>query len=315
MEITDSFFGGSPNYGALGQRSEKKRQKIIDLGLNQINAVYGGGTAPFYTMANGNDGTKFDPHSSYYSLTGKGFQPYWMPGGKKPGSQFQNSEAGSNAGFAAGIVSGIPFSELLGSKFLGGLFGKTESPRDIARKAFRRGQLFNAPENKTFKGYTPEFYAAREKAYTENALPQLADQYQSARNSTIYGLSDAGLSGSTVGDQARYRLERAMNAGRQNVADEAINQGNQLRDQVEQSRQRAIQQLYQTGDPTQALKGAISSSAGFERPSTFGALANGFGDVMNQYYIQRLLQGYQNQTNAASGVGGGGSPTYFAPTV
>jgi hypothetical protein len=105
-----------------------------------------------------------------------------------------------------------------------------------------------------------------------------------------------------------------MSAGRQGVADEAINQGNQLRDQVEQSRQNAIQQLYQTGDPTQALKSAISSSSSFERPATFGALANGFGDVMNQYYIQKLIQGYSNPTTVG-GYSDNSNPTYFAPTV
>lgn len=341
MEITDAVFGGSsPNYGKLAAQSEKKRQGIINLGLQQLNAVYGGGTAPFYQQAptapmNKAAWRSYGKQTPYYTINkGGNFAPYWAPKqAKTPGTATKFFEAtgvgipgditgsiagGIRTGDWGGAIKDIGLNALTGGVWGGikSLFGEDPpTPREIVNKRARSGNLFYAPEMKTFKGYTPEFYAAREKAYTDNALPQLADQYKTARDSTIYGLSNSGLGESTVGDQAKFRLEKAMNAGRQGVADEAINQGNQLRDQVEQSRQQAIQQLYQTGDPTQALKSAISSSSSFERPATFGALANGFGDIMNQYYIQKLIQGYSNPVIAGGGYSDNSNPIYFAPTV
>ena len=333
MELTDAIFGsGTPNYGAMGQKSEKKRQGIINLGMQQLNAVYGGGSAPFYTMASGPGYSKdqwntFGKNQSYSYQNKKGvFSPYYAP--KSQGQvgngtkMFEAVGTGIPGDITGSIAGGIRTGDwgeagkqILGNALTGGAFGGISAlfkkdpltPREMVNKQLKGGQLFNAPEMKTFKGYQPEFYQAREKAYTDFALPQLADQYQNARENSIYGLSNVGLSGSSVDTKQKFKLEKAMNTGRQNVAEEGINQSNQLRNQVEQSRQQAIQQLYQTGDPSQALKTAINTSASFERPGGFNQLANGFGDVMNQFYIQKLLQGY-NQP-----VSGNSNPTYFAP--
>ena len=333
MELIDAIFGsGTPNYGAMGQRSEKKRQGIINLGMQQLNAVYGGGSAPFYSVAQGQPFSKtgwsgVGKHQTYYKQNKKGeFAPYYAPKQvKQPGTATKMFEAvgtgipgditgsiagGIRTGDWGGAAKNIVANALTGGAFGGisALFGSdAPTPRELVNKQLRRGQLFNAPETRTFRGYQPEFYDAREKAYTDYALPQLADQYQSARDNTIYGLSNTGLTGSTEATKAKFKLEKAMTSGKQNVANETINQSNKLREQVEQSRQQAIQQLYQTGDPTQALKTAINTSASFERPGGFAPLAQGFGDVMNQFYIQKLLQGYQNP------VGGNNNPTYFAP--
>lgn len=331
MELTDAIFGsGTPNYGAMGQASEKKRQGIINLGMQQLNAVYGGGSAPFYTMAGSKPLSSMEWHAfgkrqPYYKQNKGGkFTPFYAPKAPRQtdgvdatlqripvlsatGSLADTIKTGDWSGGLKNAAINIGTGGMFDS--IKSLFGSDDVPteREIVNKQLRKGQLFNAPVERTFKGYQPEFYQAREKAYTDFALPQLADQYQSARDNTTFGLSNVGLSGSSVGEKARFKLEKAMNTGRQNVAEEGINQSNKLRDQVEQSRQQAIQQLYQTGDPTQALKTAINTSSTFERPGGFNQLANGFGDVMNQFYIQKLIQGY-NQP-----VSGNSNPTYFAP--
>ena len=113
-----------------------------------------------------------------------------------------------------------------------------------------------------------------------------------------------------VGDEANYKLEKAMNTGKQTVADNAIGQANELRKQVEDSRQQAINQLYQTGDPSQALKTAINSASSFENPGGFAPLVNTFGDVMNQFYINKLLSAYTGGTAAMNGQQN--SANYFA---
>ncbi len=336
MELTDAIFGGgTPNYGAMGQQSEKKRQGIINLGMQQLDAVYGGGTAPFYTMANSQPLSKtawntFGKNQSFYKQNKKGiFSPYYAPKPTERATGAMNTFEAVGTGIPGDITGSIVMGartgdwgqagkDIIANALTGGayggfkqLFGKKDpTPRERVNKELTRGQLFNAPEMKTFKGYQPEFCQARGKAYTDFALPPLAEQYQSARDNTLFGLSNVGLTGSTVDDKAKYKLEKAMNTGRQGIADESINQGNQLRNAIEQSRQQAIQQLYQTGDPTQALKTAINTSSIAERPSGFASLANGFGDVMNQFYIQKLLQGYQNPVGGQQT-----NQTYFAPTL
>ena len=271
----------------------------------------------------------FGKNQTFYKQNKKGiFSPYYAPKPTKRATGAMNTFEAVGTGIPGDITGSIVMGartgdweqagkDIVANALTGGAYGGFKqlfakdppTQRELVNKQLRRGQLFNAPETKTFKGYQPEFYQAREKAYTDFALPQLADQYQNARENSIYGLSNVGLSGSSVDTKQKFKLEKAMNSGRQNVAEEGINQSNQLKNQVEQSRQQAIQQLYQTGDPSQALKTAINTSAGFERPGGFNQLANGFGDVMNQFYIQKLLQGYQNPVG-----GGQESQTYFAPT-
>src|SRR5437773_45490 len=133
--MADSFTGsltgglidpGSPNYGKLAGKNEKRRQQIIDLGMRQINSVFGGGVAPFYTAAN--TGTnKFDPHNTYYSLNAAhGFAPYWQPGGLMPSAVLHKNQIADLAAF--GNTGGTSNFITMPTGFsFGTLFGNTES--------------------------------------------------------------------------------------------------------------------------------------------------------------------------------------------
>lgn len=313
--ILGGLIGNAPDYGKLAKRNEATRQSLINLGLQQINAVYGGGTAPFYTTAN-TPGAKFDPRASYYNLTGKGFQPYWIPGGQRPEGTFQPSGAASllagsdpiTTGIfnnltggrgAASAVAGLATPNIFGSlggvlgRVLGGLFGEEKSPRDIARRAFRRGQLFNAPNYQTFEGFQPEFFNQRAQAYVNYALPQLAEQYQQARNAQSFGLANRGLLGSTQQTQATQRLERETGRAKQGIAETGIEQANQLRKEIEQARQEAIRQLYQSADPAQAISSAIGSASQFRIPSAFAPITNLLGNLAQQYLVSQTLNAYR----------------------
>lgn len=320
MNTGDIFFGNAPNYGALAAKSEKKRQGIINLGLDQINAVYGGGSAPFYSMASASPFTKAQwsggaKNNTYYTLGPSGkFKPYYAPKqAKGPSGLQRTSELLGTAvpgDITGDVLKGIRTGDwkeaganILLNAATGGVFsfannlfggGDTPTPRELVNKQMRRGQLFSAPEYRTFEGFQPEFYQRREKAYRDFALPQLADQYQSANQQLVYGMSNQGLRGSSVDDKARFQLEKTMTQGKQGVADEAINQSNQLKNRVEESRQSAINQLYQTSNPSQAVQSAIANASQFQQPSSFAPLANTFANLANQYYTQQLLASYKN---------------------
>lgn len=307
----------TPNYAQVAGKSEKKRQGIIKLGLDQINSVFSGGTSPFFSAAN--TGTnKFDPQGTYYGLNKQGsFAPYWAPGGAHPKSQFTQSTGGKIGGFTAGIVSGVPFSEQLGMNLFGNLFGKTTSPREIAAKQFKRGQLFSAPQYRTLEGFQEPFYQKRAQDYVNFALPQLGQQYRTNRNAMLFGLANRGLTGSTVQDQASANLEREAGIGRQTIADTGLEQSNQLRKDVESGRQQAISQLYQSADPAQALQGAVRTASQIQSPSTFAPISNLFTNLAQQYATKQLLDSYRQPYGAPNnyqGVGGGQqNGSYLSP--
>jgi hypothetical protein len=292
---------GTPDYGKLAGQNEKKRQALINLGMQQINAVYGGGQAPFYSLANPGQTGRFDPHSSYYSLTGRGISPYWVPDGVHPSEQLNQtglSQALSSGGgdlFAGAAIRGLGIDRL---------FGNVESPRDIAAKNFRRGQLFNAPTYETFEGFQPAFFQKRAQDYINYALPQLGEQYRGARNATLYGLANRGLQDSTVAGQANRQLERTTGVARQNIADTGLAQANQLKRDVEGSRQEAIRQLYQSANPADAFRSATESAASFRQPSTFAPIANLFSNLAQQYATNQILNNYRAPYGLGSSIGG-----------
>jgi hypothetical protein len=301
MAVFGGLFGASPNYAALAKRSEASRQGIINLGLSQINSVFGGGSAPFYTPAL-QPGSKFSGKNTYYFLNKRGqFAPYWSPyGGAAKGINSPNQIADlatdlTTLGAAAGLRAALPAAGL------GNLFGTEESPRDIAKQKFRKGQLFNAPEYQTFEGFQPEFFQKRAQDYVNYALPQLAQQYQQNRNAVLYGLSNRGLGSSSVSTQAKSGLERAVGEGKQSIAESGIAQANQLKKDIESSRQEAINQLYQSADPARAFQSAISAASQFRQPSVFAPLADMFGNIAQQYYLNRLISGYQQGAAPAQG--------------
>jgi len=291
--LTSLLSGGlidtsSPQYGTIASKSEKKRQGIINLGLDQINAIYQGGDAPFYSGTSG----KFNPHDTYYTVSGRtgNFQPYWAPGGAHPNGTFK-------PGIGTETMKTAPGSPWV---FGGNIFGSKESPKDIARKQFNSGQLFGAPQTLSFEGFQDPFYEKRAQDYVNFALPQLSQQYQQSRNAMLFGLANRGLGQSSVANQASSNLERQVGQGKQEIADTGLAQANQLRKDVEGARQQAIGQLYQSADPAQALQGAVRSAMGFQAPSTFAPIANMFTGLAQQYATNQILNNYRQPYGAPS---------------
>lgn len=328
---------GSPNYAKLAKANEARRKGIINLGLGQINSVFGGGTSPFYkvpetgfTSKAWHAGGKQQP---FYYLSGKGkFEPYFVPNKKNLGDA---GATGAKIGLAAGsIVPGIgnvvgaSAGGLIGNLSQGdykgaalsagtggmsdllkgfGLFGSDDVPteRELINKQIRRGNLFYAPEYQTFEGFQQPFFDKRAQDYVNFALPQLADQYRQNRSAMLFGLSNRGLSNSTVAKQANQQIERAAGTGRQQIAETGIQQANALKQDVENARQTAINQLYQTGDPSQAVSSAINTASQLRMPSTFAPIADAFSGIARSYYTNQLLNSYRLASgNPAS------SPTY-----
>ncbi len=295
MAFLRSIFGETPNYGKIAQSSANNRKGIINYGLNQINSVFDGGTAGSFLPA-----TSFNRKSGeYYAFNKDGkLSPYWnaskgiFPGhGNKPGLLGDLTTAG-----------GLDF---VGNALFGGAFDSKTPRRDVAKKAFKKHELFTQGPEQTFEGFQPSFFAQREKAYNDFALPQVAEQYRLNKNALNFGLQNRGLGDSTIADQGRSQVERVSDTARQNVVDTGIEQSNQLRKSIEDARQESISQLYQTADPARALQGAISQASQLRAPSALQPIGDLFGNIARQYYINQALNNYR-QGGQQSNYGGGG---------
>jgi hypothetical protein len=147
--------------------------------------------------------------------------------------------------------------------------------------------------NKAYGGFGQDFYNQRAQAYQDYALPQLAQQYQQARNQVGFGLANRGLLHSGAAQTQWQGLNRQMSEGRQNIADIGLGQAQALQRQIEASKDTQLGFLYQSADPSKAGAQAIASAASFSQPSVYAPLANQFSGLLNQYYLSQLINSYK----------------------
>lgn len=307
--------GGGDFYPMMA-KNEAQRRALINMGMKNINAVFGGGTTDIYSPAK-KLGT-FDPTKDYYYLKGEtptlGWQGKWAPyyglkGEKR--SPFLGMDEDTAKVLDPGGVAGGLVGATIGGKMLEKVFNREnqmERFSRLAKNAFATNDYF-LKDTKTFEGFGPKFFQDRAKAYYDYANPLLNEQYDMNRRATMYGLANRGLLDSTQGSEANSRLERTAGQARQGVIEQAFAQANALKKQVEDARNQAINQLYQTADPSMALNSAISAASSVRQPSVFGPLANMFSSLANTYITNQMLDTYKT-----GGMGyGGDSYSMYAP--
>lgn len=165
--------------------------------------------------------------------------------------------------------------------------------------------------NDAFSGFNPQFYKNRQQAYVNFALPQLGEQYQQARNDIGFGIANRGQYGGSNARKQWSDLFRTNQNARQGIADAAIGQSNDLRKQVAGQKSSLLGQLYASADPANAQSASIGAAASLQQPSVYGPLANQFSGLINQYYMNSLL----NPNTPTTGTTGT-TPSYgagFAP--
>lgn len=336
-----SLGNNSPNFAKAAQTNERRRQGIINLGTDQINSVFRGGTSPFFSIPQGGEDFRFSGQEfgniargdqSLFTLNNRGtFVPFFVPRRADPSAIVNNASQGAKAAAIAGlppsigskagaIIGGIQSGDFKGaikhgiqSSFTGGLsdlFGGGDdppTPRELTNIRLRQGLLFSEPNFQTFEGFQEPFFKERAQAFEKFALPQFADQFQQAREAQAFGLANRGLSNSSVSRLADSRLQRTATRGKQNITDQGLEQANSLRRDIEAARQTALNQLFQTADPSRATASAIDAAAGFRIPSTFAPIANIFGDLANQFAINQSLNSFRP---GGGNVGGGNNSNF-----
>lgn len=169
------------------------------------------------------------------------------------------------------------------------------------------GQINNA-----FAGFGPQFYQGVQDAYSKYQLPQLQQQYQGMRDQLGYKMANQGLTNSSAAGRGQQALNTSMNQGQQQVANQAVGQANQLRQQVGQEQSNLIGQAQNATSPSSIGQQATAMAAGFGAPSTFQPIGNMFGNFANLWlggqqantfnpFTQSLLMNQQNPGFGFSG--------------
>jgi hypothetical protein len=145
------------------------------------------------------------------------------------------------------------------------------------------------------------FYDKYRKAELDYTLPQLATQYDTAKNNMTYDLARAGTLRSSAAGYAQKLLESQNAVNEAGIRAKADTDTAALRDSIASQKNQALNQLYQTEDPTVAATTAANSvaNAQLQQPNTgalgdlFKPIAIGLGSalapVYGQYEANRAL--------------------------
>jgi hypothetical protein len=164
-------------------------------------------------------------------------------------------------------------------------------------------------------GFGANFYDKYRQSQLDYYLPQETEQYQGARTNLDYSLARAGQLNSSVADMDVAKLAKQDLLNQAQITSQADVATGNLRNQIQQEQQTALNQLYSTEDPTVAANTAenMVANAQLTKPilnpagALFAPLVVGVGNA---------LQGYTNPYAYIGGGAGasGGGAGYMAQT-
>ena len=175
---------------------------------------------------------------------------------------------------------------------------------EAARQA--RIQSGMARINDIFGGFGDDYYAARAKAYTDYATPQLDRAYKSAKDNMIYALDRSGILNSSAAINKNASLSDDFDQSRLDIANKAQDTANQARQNVENIRSNIVTQLNATGDDSAAADAAVRQATALNQPAgAYSPLAGLFSN-----FTDSLAAIGSNARNNYGGFFGGGAPVY-----
>lgn len=148
-------------------------------------------------------------------------------------------------------------------------------------------------------GFTPDFYKQRANAYTAFANPQLTSQFQKTQQGVDYSLANQGLSKSSAASTLGGSLQKELATQRQGIADQGLQQSQQLQQQVGQEKNTLVNQLIASGNPGQSSQAALSAAGQFSAPSAFAPVGNFFNNWSSLYGASQLANAYSSYLNPA----------------
>lgn len=282
--------GGGGGDGGAAER-EKERQAKIAQGYEQIKKIFDGYATGTGEVAN------YQPNQTYYTQDGTAVQirptqvanPNYRPVNQRP--QARGRDENSPIWYRPGM--GVPPSQ----------------PQFIMQDtAFAGDKNMGAAAGKKFysgvqqvPGFDDAFFAQREQAYKDFALPQLDDQYTEAQEKLMYALARAGrLKSSTRGERAA-ELQQDYDIQKTNVADKARQYMGDARSQVENARADLVALNSSIADPNAIASQSRLASESLKVQQAFDPLAPLFQNVTEGIATQADLE-RRNQNRYSTGI-------------
>ena len=158
-----------------------------------------------------------------------------------------------------------------------------------------------------FSGFNDGFFKKRADDYSAYAMPEVDSQAGINHRNLIYALSRTGNLDSSAAIDKNAELVDEENKQRIGVANAGLDQSNQLRNQVENTRGNVVAGLNATGDNSAASAAGLRASQALNQPAGFSPLGNLFAS-----FASSLGDIGSRAGNGYSGFAGGASPSLFA---
>lgn len=179
---------------------------------------------------------------------------------------------------------------------------KQQRADEVARQnAIKQGM---GQISSTFGAFNDGFYKKRADDYLAYAMPDINRQASDNRENLIYALARTGNLDSSAAIDKNAELTEEANKARIGAANEGINQSNNLRNQVEQTRGNVVAELNATGDASAASASALRAVQNLNQPAGFSPLGSLFLNFADS--VARIGS---RAGNGYSGFAGGGSGT------
>lgn len=140
-------------------------------------------------------------------------------------------------------------------------------------------------------GFGNDFYNKYTKAQLDYYLPQESDQYATAKSNLLFQLARAGTADSSLAGYDEAKLARQDVLNKAQIASQADTATGQLKNQVQQEQESALNQLYSTEDPSVAANTAqgMVANASLTKPvlnpigPMFSAITAGIGNAYSGF--------------------------------
>jgi hypothetical protein len=132
-----------------------------------------------------------------------------------------------------------------------------------------------------FGVFDPQYYQKYQDAYTANYNPQVDRQFQQAKQQVQYNLARKGTTDSTIGQKNFGDLVTGYDDARRQVASDAADASNKLRQNVESQKSQLYAQNSASADPSLSAIQAVSSAGSLRTPANYSPIGDLFSGLVN----------------------------------
>lgn len=208
----------------------------------RINAIFDGGTARWMTAPATTREVKVPGSTSRTNSGLKGADFFRALSGAAPSDEPRPGRVSLGWGHRGGITGGL--AELFGND--------SSAPR--TRVETVPAQYATA----TYGGIGDDFYSGYRDAITSYYLPQLEDQYEDARQKTLFARARQGLGGSSVYAEDLGDLAQDYAEQRGSVINDADQRTAALRQNIARQKQAALELASTSENPSDAVNRALT---------------------------------------------------------